>query len=230
MKTAQRLAAITGLFAAATLSAGSAFAADDVYSPMTYTDGLPYYVEVRLGGPLPHDYDFDFGGPSWTYDPDAGFFFAGGVGKYFTPNVRADIMVSYSWGHDGTAYDPGGGPFPHTGKVSATSILANGYYEFAPMGPGITPFVGAGAGVTIFNYDNLGAAFFYNDTAAAPTVAAHAGFDYPLTDMIDLTGRYTLSWTGSHSISNTTAGPRPTNMHSHVNNIFTVGLRVKFNK
>ena len=224
MKPAQRLAAITGIFAAAIMSAGSAFAADDVYSPMTYADGLPYYLEVRLGGPLPRDYDFT-GSFTGAYDPDPGFFIAGGAGKYFMPNVRADIMVSYGRGHDGVAYAPG--PVPHTGSVSATSVLANGYYLFAPMGPGITPFVGAGAGVTFFHYNDLGGGSYFNGTAAAPTVAGHVGLDYPLTDMVDLTGRYTLSWTGSHSV---TTGPNTLNAASHINNIFTVGLRVKFNK
>lgn len=224
MNTALRLAAITGLFATTALSAGSAQAADGTSGAMTYPDGLPYYVEVRLGAPLPRDYNFS-GTFTGRYDPDGDFFIAGGVGKYFMSNVRGDITVSYGRGSNGTAYAPG--PVPHTGSVSATSVLANGYYEFGEVFPGVTPFVGAGAGVTFFNYDNLGGGTFFNGTANAATVAGHLGIDYALTDMIDLTGRYSLTWTGSHSV---TTGPNTLNSAAHTNNIFTVGLRVKFGK
>jgi len=177
-----------------------------------------------LGGPIPRQYDFS-GTFTGSYDPDPSFFIAGGVGKYFLPNIRGDVTLSYGRGKDGVAYAPGA--VPHTGSISATSILANGYYIFNDVMPGVRPFVGAGAGVTIFNYDNLGGGpIFFNDSATAATVAAHVGIDYALTDMVDLTGRYSLTWTDSHSISN----PVPLNSASHTNNIFTVGLRFKFNK
>lgn len=223
MKIVKRLTIVTGVIAASSSLSGFASAADDTYGAMTGTSSLPYYLELRLGGPIPREYDFS-GAFTGSYDPDSDFFIAGGVGKYFAPNIRGDVMISYGRGSDGVAYAPG--PVPHTGSISATSILANGYYLFNDVVPGVTPFVGAGAGVTIFNYNNLGGGTFFNDSASAATVAAHVGFDYALSDMVDLTGRYSLTWTDSHSISN----PVVLNAGSHTNNIFTVGLRIKLNQ
>lgn len=200
---------------------GSANAADEV----VYNLSNPWYLEARIGGPLPRSYDFT-GAIVGTYDPDPGLMIAGNIGKYLTPNIRVDLGISHAWGNDGVVFAPG--PVPHTGRVSATTILGNAYYEFNDFS-GLTPWLGVGLGATIFDYNNLGGgAFFFNDSAAAFTAAFHAGVDYALSESIDLTGRYTLSWTGSHSISTTTAGPVPITVDDQINNIFTVGIRWKF--
>lgn len=225
MMIIKKLSVVAGLLATSWLTSGHANAADEIYGAAAESGSNPFYLELRVGGPIPRKYDFS-GAFTGQYDPDPGFFIAGAVGKYFSPNFRGDITLSYGRGEDGVAYAPG--PVPHTGSVSATSILANGYYMFNDVVPmeGVTPYVGAGAGVTIFNYDNLGGGIFFNDSASAATVAAHVGIDYALTDMIDLTGRYSLTWTDDHSISN----PVVLNSASHTNNIFTIGLRFKLNR
>ena len=202
---------------------GSANAADEV----VYNLSNPWYLEARIGGPIPRDYDVS-GTFTGSYDPDPGIMIAGNIGKYLTSNIRADLGISYVWGHDGAFTLAGGGIVPHSGRVSATTILANAYYEFSDFSPGLTPWVGVGLGATIFNYDNLGGGIFYNDSDAAFTAAFHAGLDFALSESVDLTGRYTLSWTGSHSIATTTGGLAPITIDDQFNNTFTVGVRWKF--
>lgn len=220
------LASATLIAGFALAHTGSAYAADEV----AFVDpSNPWYVELRAGGPIPQDFDVT-GAVVGSYDPDPGFMIVGNVGKYFTPNIRADVGLSYVWGEDGNfVLAGGGGVVPHTGRVAAISIMANAYYEFADMAHGITPWVGAGVGATIFDYDNLGGAGFqYNDNDTAFTIAGHLGADYALSENVDLTGRYTLSWTSSHDVSATTAGPNPITIDDHINNTFTVGFRFKF--
>ncbi len=206
-----------------------AHAADQMIAD--YGSATPWYVEGLLGGAIPRDYDFTFqpAGPVGTYDPDGGFGFMVGVGKYFTENVRADVTAAFAWGTDGAVTLPGPVVVPHTGTIGAYTFLGNIYYEFTDVAPQITPWVGIGAGFTVFDYNNLGGAGFqYNDSDIAFTAAAHLGVDYAMTDKLDLTARYTLSWTGEHSVSATTAGPVPITADDQINNSFGIGLRYKF--
>ncbi len=217
------LAAVPAMLMAST---AISLAADEVVE----TVETPWYMELRFGGPLPKGYDTTITtfGVRGSYEPDPGFMFAVDVGKYLTPNVRAELDLSYAWGTDGTFVVPGPN-VPHTGSVGVFTAMANALYEF-DMGNRWTPFVGAGAGVSIFSYNDLGGAGYQiNDTAAALSLAAHVGMDYALTEKIDLTGRYTLAWTDSHKVTATPAfGNVNHTVHSHINHIFTVGLRVKF--
>ena len=223
MKTIARILLSGGIMAGITGIVGAAQAADHNDAPLLY-------FEAHLGAPVFRDYDFtfDLGGPPGTYDPKEKFFINGAFGGYFRNNMRADVSVTYAYGNNGLVTFPGF-TVPHMGSISATTILGNVYYEFPAMAANIYPFVGAGAGATIFNYNNLGGpGFQYNDSDAAVTLAAHLGADIPLTEHIDLTGRYSLTWTGEHSVSATTVGPVPITIDGHVNNIFMLGFRVKF--
>lgn len=220
------------ILARAIISCGMLVSAAGFASADGHTSaGTPWYGELLAGGPIPHDFDLTFlpGGPAAVYDPDSGFLFAASVGKYLTDNIRADINVAYAWAGDGAVTLAGGAVVPHTGTVSNTTIMANAYYEFANVLTTVTPWIGAGVGAAIFNYDNLGGAGFqYNDNDTAFTGALHLGADVEITKMVDFTARYSLNWVASHSVSATTAGAVPISVDSHVNNVFTVGFRVKF--
>lgn len=207
----------------ATVNAAPVLAADHNEAPLLY-------AEVHFGAPVFRDYDFtfDLGGPPGSYDPEEKFFINGAIGGYFRNNMRGDISITYAYGNNGAVTFPGF-VVPHTGSISATTILGNIYYEFPAMMGNAHPWIGAGAGVTIFNYNNLGGpGFQYNDSDTAGTVAAHLGVDVPLTEHIDVTGRYSLTWTGEHSVAATTVGPVPITVESQFNNIFMIGLRLKF--
>lgn len=212
--------------AAGALTSAAQAADYDQASPVEVN---PFYLEIRLGGPLPRDYDVT-GTVVGQYDPDPGFMLAGTLGKYLTSNIRADIDISHAWAGDGVFNLTAGPPaVPHTGDVSATTILGNIFYEFSEMDYGITPWVGVGAGATIFDYDRLGGAGFqYSDSDTALTIVGHLGADYAISENLDLTGRYTLSWTDDHSIAATNVGPNPINIADQINHTFTVGLRFKF--
>jgi outer membrane protein W len=232
MKRASRLIAAIAFLATGTAMSGSAIAADNIDLGVSPT-ALPWYIELLAGGPIPRDYDATlFGTAPIVYDPDPGFMISGAIGKYFTPNIRADLNVSYAWANDGAVSFVAAPAisFPHTGRVTATTILGSVYYEFQDVMPNVTPWVGVGAGATIFNYSNLGAtggAFTFDDSDTAFTAAGHLGFDYAININIDFTARYSLTYTGSHNVTG-----QPGNValaaDSQVNNIFMAGFRFKF--
>jgi outer membrane protein W len=213
------VAAATGL--ALGINAGSATAQE-----------LNLYFEGFVGGPIPQDYEATLGGGfgEAEWDPDVGLMFGGAVGTYVTDAVRAEISYSYSWAEDGqVTLASGGAPIPHSGSVNVHTLMASGFYEFylGDDGGPFTPWVGAGLGLTIYDYDNLGAtggAFVYDGSDTAFTGALHAGFDIALSDRIDLTGRYSLAFIDGHDVGSTPAGV-PLSADSVVENVFLIGLR-----
>lgn len=95
--------------------------------PGIVEDGVYDFTDARIGS-------------SWT----AG----GGIGMYFTRNIRGDITYDHRFDADvnGTLADPNA-PLPgyRHFKFSSDVVLANLYYDF-DMGGRFTPYVGAGLG------------------------------------------------------------------------------------
>ncbi|MCC0050489.1 MAG: outer membrane beta-barrel protein [Rhodobiaceae bacterium] len=179
-----------------------------------------WYFEIAAGGAIPYGHDVTVNGTPGEYEPDSGFGLAGAIGAYFQNNVRGEVAVSWFRGNDGVALG-----FPHTGGLNVIDVLANVYYEFPEWGGSqFTPWVGAGLGFVVFDYDNLGAGFFFNDSDVAIAGALHAGFDYAISDRVDLTGRYTLAIHGSHDV---TSGANTASADSSVEHAFMGGIRVK---
>lgn len=191
-----------------------------------------FYIEGFLGGPIPREQRTDItGAGAATFTPGSGFALGGAVGVYLTPSIRADFAVLHGWNTGGslTLDAVPGVAMPHAGRVSATFLTGNAYYEFLNDSRW-TPWVGAGAGAVVYSYDKagvMGAPISYNGTATAFTVAGHLGVDFALTDRVDVTGRYSLSYTGPHSIQSTPPGFKQT-PRGGIDNSFLIGLRVKF--
>ncbi|MEM8877280.1 MAG: outer membrane beta-barrel protein [Pseudomonadota bacterium] len=193
--------------------------------------GWEWYVELLAGGPIPNEYDSTVTGlGSIEYDPDSAFGVVGLIGIQFNENWRADYSTSYATAGDGVATGPLIGVVPHSGDVDAWTFLWNVYYEFNDVFDiPLTPWVGAGIGFTVFDYNNLGAAvapaFVINDSDTAFTGAFHAGFDYELTPNVDLVGRYALILIDSHDVITTTG--LNVAADSTVENAFYGGVRIK---
>ncbi len=79
---------------------------------------------------------------------DRNFVFGGGVGHYFTRNVRGDITFEHRRDTEfsGTLADPGS-PIPGERRfnVQTNAILANLYYDFNSGGR-VMPYIGVGLG------------------------------------------------------------------------------------
>ncbi|MCB1391338.1 MAG: outer membrane beta-barrel protein [Rhodobacteraceae bacterium] len=211
--------------AGAMMTAGGSAAQAADYNAGTMA-GWDWYVEILAGAGVPIGHDATVGGTPGEYTPDNGFGLAGAVGTYLRDNVRGELWVSWFRGGDGTMTPFG----PHSGNVNAIDILGNVYYEFQNWGGSqFTPWVGAGLGIVIFDYDGLGltgGAFTLEDSDVAFAGALHAGFDYAVSDRVDFTGRYSMAIHGSHDIV-ASNGVTPISVDSSVEHAFMVGLRMK---
>lgn len=178
--------------------------------------------------PRPADIDGELaGGGDLDYDPDIGLVFGAGVGTYFTENIRGDITYTYLWFEDDDAQTPGG-PFGLRGEVMAPTFLANAYYEFDfDQGEdGITPWVGAGLGFTVIDYDNLGGPnATFDESETVFTGALHLGADIPLGDSVNLGGRFSLAYVDGHSVTDTTGAIATINIDSAISAVFLIALR-----
>jgi opacity protein-like surface antigen len=121
--------------------------------------------------------DTDIAG-SWTI--------GGGVGRYFTQNIRGDITVDYNFEADVSAINadpaaPFGGNGTRSFGLESTIVLANLYYDF-DAGSRFSPYLGVGLGF-VHHRTKTGTAFGCGCTgeiegASATDVAAAlmAGF------------------------------------------------------
>lgn len=183
------------------LSAGGAWLQDsdnsgDFSSDFTTGAGttIPAGVVLPEGTPL-----------GWTTEFDAGYVVSGAIGRGFGANLRGEIELSYQANDIDThknvsaggialgAEDAGvlitGSPNlgvtvadlvnDGEGGVDATYVMANLYYDFAPIGP-VRPYVGGGlgAGFVDVDYSPSGVGIVKDEaTVLAYQVMAGAAFD-----------------------------------------------------
>ena len=194
------LAALTGGvtgFVALTGHAGTALAADMPTYGGTVVERLPIVQEFVSGWYLRGDIGYrsnsvegavsNFPRP---FSNDLNDMFSGGGGAgYKAQWFRADVTVDYAgkspYSRDSDAF---------TGKIETLTALANVYIDLGTWG-GITPYVGAGVGVTSFR------AFDYQPPLGTVTVDSYshvdlswaymAGFSYAIAPrlLVDLAYR-----------------------------------------
>ncbi|KGJ03780.1 Opacity protein [Paracoccus halophilus] len=175
------------------LAAGTSLAAGAVAQAET-TPGP--YVGLSLAYSVPADQDIDgvdtpFGrqpGGYMSSDPGAGVTFS--AGWRFDNRIR--VEVEYSYRRSDLDRGSAGGALRNaatTGHLRQSSIFLNGYYDFAKVeqGParGISPYAGAGIGVTHMNWDNARTSnsdeVAWHDTSDDATAAQiMVGFAYEL--------------------------------------------------
>jgi len=175
------------------------------YGGWMRTDKPSYRVDA-LGGVLARG-NFDtarFSGP---------VSYGAGMGYQFNNFVRADLTADFSNGKLKASSEYGspciGGPAgttcsaTHRASYSAAHLLANGYVDLGTFA-GITPYVGAGLGVTYMNWGNLktdvacrnGTAGCGGATFSAPAVSGENDWRFTYALMagaaVDLTERVKL--------------------------------------
>lgn len=224
---------IFGVVAGISLGTSSVLAADlpvKAVAPVMQTFEQRWYVEGRLGVPLPVTYDITSGGASGVYEPSYGWNVAFAVGTQFAPNWRADIGFAFTRGGEGEVR-AGGAVIPHDGAVNVYSIMLNGYYVFTNFGPRFQPFIGAGIGAAVYDVKRLGAVgspVVVDDTDTTLALALHLGVDVPLTRQVSLTTRYTLGHTGNMSYDSSPPGITSTR-DAAFDHILSAGLRLYLN-
>lgn len=137
------------------------------------------------------------------------FSYGVGVGYQFNSLLRADLTTDFFKGRlDGTSdmatpcsgAEPAGTScrFTHKAGYSAASIMANGYVDLATF-MGITPYIGAGAGATHLDWDDLQSTATCQDGSAACSGTGQAGATLPGHDTWRFT--YALMAGASYDIS-----------------------------
>ena len=167
----------------------------------------------------------------------------GGIGRYFTCNIRGEIAVDHRFKSDVSSFNPN--PFaPNYGPMKwsyeSTAVMANFYYDFN-MRSRFTPYIGFGLGAVHNEFSRgtgtVGAGG--PSPGAATTVAAGdkwsaagafmTGFVFNVRDRLKLDTGYRFIYMGDVSTGQTASsaggfgGPiHADNLHAHE---FRVGLR-----
>lgn len=176
-------------------------------------DVLPWYVSGKVGVALPGTIEsksttmFGVGG-SGKSTFDAGFAGAVAVGKYLTPQVRAELELALAGnaGRSFTGTDAFGGASSGTltGNVTTTTFMVIGYYDFPQFGA-FVPYLSGGLGLahvtSDLTYKQTSPGFSMMDGTITGTdlVAAArigAGFEYNVTDNLSVTADYTALFGG----------------------------------
>jgi opacity protein-like surface antigen len=122
----------------------------DTYAPQ-YVKPLGWYLRGDFGWAANNDPDVTGVWTSPLGDGSVGlddtsfgstWSVGGGIGRYLTPNIRADFTFDHRFESDVSA-----GSLGLAGQTGLTSnvLLVNAYYDFGSRS-GITPYVGAGIG------------------------------------------------------------------------------------
>ncbi len=209
---------------------------------------LNWYASAKIGVALPGTINMTAtagGLPDLNGDArfKAGIAGAVAVGKYLAPNFRAEAELavannagdSFTGAFAGVAGQTTG---TLTGSVTTVSVMAMGYYEISQFGD-FVPYLSAGLGAANINsnltYNDPGAlGFAINGTiTGSSTVFAGrvgAGFQYALSDNVELTADYTLlvgsranlTFTGAGGVGNRNVNA------SVLGHVLAVGLKARF--
>lgn len=179
----------------------------------------------------------------WARVKDGGNL-SGGIGRYFTCNIRGDVTVDHHFKSDITSFNPN--PFaPNFGPMKfgyqSTAVMANFYYDFN-MRSRFTPYVGFGLGAIHNEFGRgrgvvaTGGAGAGNLTSVAAGDDWHAagafmtGFVFNIHDRLKLDTGYRFLYAGAGKTGQTadtvTGGTggviHVENLHAHE---IRVGLR-----
>lgn len=209
------------LFASAVAAAlaGPALAAD--YDPPIFIEEAPEFVPVEIGSGwyLRGDISYSAGDPVYDFTGVTHRRFGGGVGVgyHFTDNLRADLTVNYL-GSDRVSFDDGVDSF--NASYGAWSGLVSGYYDIATV-VGITPYVGAGVGLTYSRHRGeadfaaIPPAISWSDRSYDFAYALMAGASYKVSDnlSVDLGYQFLHTPDAEYVDTNTLAVEKGTKHH-----------------
>ncbi len=154
------------------------------------------YVSGALGLTLPRDWDIKGSGIDTTQESDPGFAGALALGTTFFNNWRGEAELSYS-NADVDSFSGTNG----TGETSMFGLMFNGYYDFKNSSKW-TPYVGAGIGGAVVDFDDLspvgGSRITHSDHVFA--YQGIAGVTYKIDDALGLFTEYRYVGTGDRDL------------------------------
>ena len=190
-----------------------------------------WYIEVRGGGAVPVNHSFTSTATgAGEYKPNTGFNIGVDIGKYLTDNWRAELGLYWNRGSNGSATLGGGAPIAHTGSVDVYSFMGNLLYSF-DTNSSMRPYIGAGIGLSHFDFNGLGAVgggFTITGSDTVFSAALLTGVDFKIGERTAITSRYSLSWADGGRYSTTTPG-LTVRTSGEIEHIFGIGLRVDLN-
>jgi opacity protein-like surface antigen len=166
--------------------------------------GKPNYTTYQPGGTIFAETTFD------TARFSEPFSYGAGMGYQFNNIFRADLTTDFFSGslagsselpvRCGTG-EPVGTTcgFSHKAGYSAINVMANGYADLGTF-MGITPYVGAGAGVTNLRWDDMKTTLYCQDGTSACSGTAYGTGTLPGYDSWRFT--YALMAGASYDITN----------------------------
>lgn len=169
------------------------------------------YLGVHGGVNLTHEGEVG-GVVDLSYDP--GPVAGATLGYRISPNLRAEGEATYRE-NDFDELDTPFGTFSVTGDISSWAFMGNVFYDFW-TGSNWTPYVGAGLGVAIVEWDEPG--FEDDDTVFAFQLGAGVAFDF--TPNLALTLDYRFFGTEEPEFAGVDV--------EYLNSSFMAGLRVSF--
>jgi len=162
---------------------------------------------------------------------DLGFRVGGALGYDFGA-YRVEGEIAYRL-NDTDAGTVSGGPGPVFGEVSATSFMANGYYDFPLANAPWVPYLGFGVGFANIDADItaplLSPLALIDDSAIVFAWQIMAGFGYNISSTTTLTADYRYFVTADPEFSPGPAFPGLPDIESdYGNHSFNFGARFAF--
>lgn len=179
-------------FAAGMLPAAAAFAAD--YDPPIFVDEAPEMVPVEIGsgwylrGDIGYNFDseftnYDFSSvPGLSYSESSSSIFGSiGTGYHFTDYLRAEANIGFltSESLDVDFTDGFGNSSSTSIESELWSGIVNGYIDLGTY-VGITPYVGAGAGL-VYARNKVGGEIVYPDGSRFADQSTENQFSFAYT-------------------------------------------------
>ncbi len=160
-------------------------------------DGSPWYVILNAGTSSVSTPAVTLGGATGQFDVGSGIHWGGAVGRRFGDSLRGELEISYRSNTVGSASVRGIDAVQPDGDLAALFLMANLYYDFAPIpvGPArVRPYVGLGLGFAQEVDTDLlvqGAAAQFSGSRAAWQLALGVNWDYRSRWIVGAGLRYT---------------------------------------
>jgi opacity protein-like surface antigen len=179
-------------------------------------DDAPWYVILTGGVSMVRDPSVTLGGASGQFDVGSGTTFGGAVGRRFGDSLRGELEMSYRSNALKGASVRGIDASQADGDLAALFVMANVYYDFAPIQAGparLRPYVGLGLGFAQEVDTDLqagGAAAQFSGSRAAWQMALGVNWEYGSRWIAGVGLRYTdagrVDMKGSGAVAGQTLG------------------------
>ena len=178
------------------------------------TGATPWYAVLNAGASMVSDPSVTLGGTSGRFDVGSGTSFGGAVGRRFGDSLRGEFEISYRSNALKGASVRGIDATQPDGDLAALFMMANVYYDFAPIPAGrarFRPYLGLGLGFAQEVDTDLlaqGAAAQFSGSGVAWQLAAGVNWDYGSRWIAGVGLRYTdagrIDMTGSGAVAGQT--------------------------